>query len=204
MPVAQQPEPIDLNVLPEQYRPRVMSPIITLLWAIAAALFVLLVPSFILMRHSKAQVAELSLQLAEAQTTLRTIRTPAPELVALTEELTELLHAIDAIQSIESEALSGRQDWPAIFEALLVYDSKRIRPIDLRQDGDDLTLTGLALSRDDVLALAGVLDRSRAFQQVIVQSMESSSQPFEPGAVTPTPEVPLTAGGDLLRRLRDR
>ncbi len=49
-------------------------------------------------------------------------------------------------------AAAGRRDWAGVFQAILSHDSERMRLAELYQEGSELTLAGVALSRDDVLA----------------------------------------------------
>jgi len=180
-------EPIDLNILPEQYRPRVVAPAIVLVWVIAAVLVVLLVPGALIARSHRNQVRALEADLWAAEETLTAIRTPAPEVVALTDELSRTVRALNAAQNAVPTALATHRNWEPIFQSLLDYDPARIRLIALNQHRDDLTLTGHALTQEDVLAYAGGLERSGHFGQVIVQAMERISLP------TATPPYPLTA-----------
>ena len=185
MPKARQPEPIDLNILPAQYRPREISPITKLLWVIAGALFLLTLPAFLIGRSQRLQLRELTDELGRAQETLKIIRTPAPEVVALTEQLDHIEKALKDIDAIAPE-LARRRDWPPTLGALLSFNRDRVRLTELFQDGDDLVLTGLALIQDDVLTYAGTLDRSGVFERVIIQSMQSVEQPFATHVPAPT------------------
>lgn len=190
MPPDQQSQPpIDLNILPEQYRRRVVSPIIMLFWVIAIALFVLCVPTFIFQQYNRRRAGELSLQLSQAQSTLRALRTPGPTVVALSNELERKQRALEALQTLQPTLAMRRNDWPSIFETILSYDPQHIDVRELIQDVTDLRLGGLATSQDEVLNYANFLDRSGVFQQVIVQSIERATE-------VPPPETPgVTATG---------
>lgn len=190
-------EPIDLNILPEQYRPRVLSPAIVVVWVIAAVLGVLLVPGALVTRHHRAQARSLEAELWAAEETLAAIRTPAPEVVALTDELSHTVRALHTAQTAVPTILASQRNWDPIMQALLDRDPGRIRLTALSQELDDVTLHGYALAQEDVLAYASALDASGRFEQVIVQSMEhvtlpapappptTTASPTEEGSGTP-------------------
>jgi len=182
------PEPIDLNILPERYRRRAVPPATIIMGAAAILLFIMLVPAAFLLRTTQAKVTRLAGDLKEAQATLKAVRTPAADVIALGEELTRTLKSVESLKKIQPEIAEGRRDWPTIFDAVLLYDSDRIHLQDVYQDGDYLTLTGLALKQDDVLAYANALDRSQVFEQINVQSMENVAGPFS----SPTPTGSLS------------
>ena len=183
MPKTPQLDFIDLNILPEEYRPRVISPAIMLIWTIAIVLFILTLPTFGLLRYNQVRLKRVSSDLHQAQQILKKIRTPNPEVVKLSEELSQALQASESIQLLYPTINAQRRNWPQVFAAILNYDDTRIRLLELAQNGMDLTLTGLALSQNDVLQYAQTLDQSGAFERVIIESMESSNQLF----ASPTP-----------------
>jgi Tfp pilus assembly protein PilN len=190
----QQTGPIDLNILPEAYRPKAAKPIMVLLASVAGGLFFLAIICFVLLQVNRAQVGELRTSADRAQEKLRTMRTPAPEIAALAGQLASDQHALEVLQTLAPTVAAGQRDWEAIFGAILSYDVTTLRLLELLQDGNDLRLGGLALSRDEVLAYAGVLDRSGVFEQVIVQSLESSSESFQPVGIMPTDTPTGTVG----------
>jgi len=183
MPRTPQLDFIDLNILPEEYRPRVISPAIMLIWTIAIVLFILTLPTFGLLRYNQVRLKRVSSDLHQAQQILKKIRTPNPEVVKLSEELSQALQASESIQLLYPTINAQRRNWPQVFAAILNYDDTRIRLLELAQNDMDLTLTGLALSQNDVLQYAQTLDQSGAFERVIIESMESSNQLF----ASPTP-----------------
>lgn len=192
MPSEPTPGPIDLNILPPQYRPRVVSPIFKIVWIAAVILVIGAIPLWALALKGKDDVRQVRTAAAQAQRTLAALRTPAAEAISLTEQISASLKALEALQQAHEAALSGRKDWPIVLSSLLSYDAVRVRPLELYQEQDDLTLIGLALDREDALAYAGALDRSGAFQQVSIQSLQASNEPFYTPIPTPTATVTPT------------
>jgi len=193
MPRNQSPIVIDLNILPPEYRPRELPSIFRLLWGLAIVLFVLAIPLAFLGIAERARVRQLSGELEQAQSTLQALRTPAADALGLQQQFSDTLKILEQVEAIYPQIASRRQDWPQVIDALLLYDSQRIRLLETYQDGDDLGVVGLALSRDDVLSYASALDASGTFDQVIIQSMESSEIPF----YTPTPTATPTLSGTI-------
>ena len=206
MPKAPQPEAIDLNILPEQYRRKTMSPIIVLIWTIAAALLVLAIPGFILSRQYAGYTDTLNAQLTQAQRDLEALRTPAPELVALNAELNDTQWALDELTFVRPTIVARDRNWPQVLGAILQFDPDEIALTGAFQDESDLTLSGMAVSQDAVLNYATMLESAGVFDRVIVQSIDRSALPFEPmplstpapsgaqGTATPVPGATISPG----------
>ncbi|MEA3407283.1 MAG: hypothetical protein U9R48_04295 [Chloroflexota bacterium] len=188
---APQSEPLDLNILPEKYRPQAIPPIIVMLGVTAVVFLLLAVVSFVLLHRNRASMAELSHDLEVAQSTLQALRTPPPTVMALRQELSRTQQALEVIREVYPTMAAGRRDWGGIFEAILSYDGERMRLTELYQDGLYLTLAGVALSREDILTYARRLEHADVFEEVMVESLEGSDRPIEPA--TPTPSLTATA-----------
>ena len=176
------PEPsgaIDLNILPERYRPKVVPPTLLLVWGIAVFLLVLVLP-MVYLSHIKGQrAANAEVALQTAQIELRDLRTPEPAAETLAAQMYQARDDLAVLQSVHPTIMAPYHDWEAISAALLVYDPARIRLTQVDQDLDQLTVRGLAAQRDDVLAYADQLENSGVFERVLVQSMHDGSVPFE-------------------------
>jgi len=184
---------IDLNILPEAYRRKGAKPVVIALGALAGVLFMVAVASFVVLQINRRQAQDLQAALVQSQETLATIRTPAPEILELTEQLASDTTAVQVLTGLQPTLEAGVYDWRAIFDTVLQYDATVINLLEATQDESDLRISGNAGSQDAVLAYAGTLDRSGVFEQVIVQSMEGIEEPLPPG-ITPTAGVTATAG----------
>lgn len=192
MPNDQPVGPIDLNILPPVYRPRVVSPIFKILWVVGVCLLVGAIPLWAFTAGTRQQVRELRTSVASAQKTLVALRTPAAEAITLTEQISQTLEMLEALRAAHETALGGRRNWAPALSAMLAYNPERIRLDELYQNGNELTLTGLSLSRDEVLSYASALDRSGAFEEVAIQSLQVSGEPFHTPTATPTATITPT------------
>jgi Tfp pilus assembly protein PilN len=185
---------IDFNILPAQYRPRVVPPIIRIIWVIAVVLLIAALPALVFMFGQQGAVSDLERERAQVESTLRVVRTPEEALATLQEELSHTVRLLEQIETIYPIIEAERRNWPQVLSALADYDPERLRVVELFQRDRDLTLVGLALSRDDVLSYQGSLERSGAFLQVSLQGMEVSDAPFAEPTPTATPTITGTVG----------
>ncbi|MFP3895315.1 MAG: hypothetical protein ACLFV5_00550 [Anaerolineales bacterium] len=191
-------EPLDLNVLPEKYRPRVVPYIIKMLGVAVMVLLLLTMVSFVFLRRTRGRMRELDRDLEVARSTLSAVRTPPPTVVALNQELSRTLYALEVMGELSPTMAAGRWDWEGVFGSILSYDSEKMRLAEFYQDDSELTLAGVALSRDDVLAYAGRLERAEVFEEVVVESLESSDKSIEPITPTPSPTTTATVTGTVV------
>ncbi len=185
---------IDLNILPAQYRPRVVPPIIRVIWVMAAITLLAALPALVFMFREQGAVAELEDTRAQLESTRRVVLTPEEALATLQEELSHTVRLLEQVETVYPIIQAERHNWPEVLDALAEYDPQRVRIVELFQREQELTLVGLALSRDDVLAYQGSLERSGAFVQVSLQGMELSEEPFEEPTPTATPTMTGTLG----------
>ncbi len=197
-PRSEHSAPIDLNILPQRYRPKVVSPALLLVWGIAVLLLVLVIPLLCAARVGGRRAEESQAALQTAQIELRSMRTPAPQVETLAAQLAQAREDLTILETIQPTAMAPHHDWEAIVATLLTYDPSRIRLTEIDQDIDDLLVRGIAVQREDVLQYAGMLENSGVFEQVLVQSMREASAPFQPSptsAIQPT--LPYTPTATL-------
>ena len=156
-----------------------------LLLAVALGLYV----ATLLIRDATDQIQTLR---ASVESDARLLFTPAAQVRALEEEIAALSVSARVLQELMPTVSARREQWPRVLGGLLSHDPERIRLLGLAQDGDELTLTGLAKSREDVLLFARVLELSDAYDRVDIALLEESELPFHSSptaapAVTPQP-----------------
>ncbi len=197
----EQPEriDIDLNVLPPEFRRRQISPIFMLLWVLSGILLVASISSLIIRQTSTSSAAELQTQIAQIRITSDSLNTPSTELVELSNELAQVETDLADLEALSATVLGARPDWEAIGAALLQYDSGALTISEMVQNGSNLSVSGSAASRNDVLTYATWLEESNVFDNVLIQSMVDMEGPF----VTPTPAVqtgqtPVQSGTSVL------
>ena len=188
-------EPVDLNILPEEYRPRVLPSYVRSMWVAGVGLLLVAVVLLIMGQMNRAQVRDLNDSITQVQRELDAAQTPQPELLELQDELAQVVAAIASVQTVYPRGAEERRDWSAILGIVLQYDPELVELQELFQTGGDLTVVGLALTQEDVLQYAGQLDRSGVFERVLVQSMQRVDQPMAtppPIQLITTPLAPTT------------
>jgi Tfp pilus assembly protein PilN len=207
-------EPVDINILPEAYRPRVLPTYVRTMWIVGVGLLLVAAVLLVVGQVNRARVRDLTANISRVQRELDVARTPQAEVLELSDELAQIQAAIESVQTVYPRSAREHRDWSSVLGAVLQYDPERIELRELFQTGIDLTVIGLALTQEDVLNYAGQLDRSGVFERVLVQSMQSVSQPLAtpppfpvistplaptapalPSTASPTPATPMAIPG---------
>lgn len=195
MPPRSEPAaPIDLNILPERYRPKAVPPALLLVWGLAILLLVLLLPLLYANHVSSRRAALAEVALATAQIELDDLRTLQPVVATLATQMRQARDDLALLQTVHPTVMGPAHDWQAISSALAAHDPARIRLTAIEQDPDQLTVRGLAAQREDVLAYARQLEAWGVFERVLVQSMHDSSAPFEPASGATVAATPTSTG----------
>lgn len=178
---------VDLNVLPEELRPWPYQRLFVMGVLALLALGLLLVPLYQAEQDAAAETAALkaqqdllSVDLALAQAELGNVRALQRQLETAETDLATLNRERQAIMR-EGQKMS--QDLSAVVSALPAGASLK----SVTAGDGQTTLTGRALSREDVFRYAGALERSRKLSEARVTSLVS--QDGEAGAVTFTIET---------------
>lgn len=171
-------------------------------WPLVGALSALLLLSLALWATSASTTARLRADLLRARQTLEAIPTPLPVVRNLSGQLALVTTERDALRDFIVTTAGENHDWSGVFRALLDHDTQRIALRTLYHNGDLLSVSGLALTREDVAAYEDRLARSGVFEDVTIQSLEDVSVPF-PGAPGSTATAILTPT-TLLPAIQDR
>ncbi len=128
MPSRSEPSaPIDLNILPERYRPKVVPPALLWVWGIAILLLVLLLPMLYASHVGGRRAARAEVALATAQIELDGLRTSQPVVETLAAQLRQARDDLALLQTVHPTAMGPAHDWEAISFALLAHDPSRMR-----------------------------------------------------------------------------
>ncbi|NLG28193.1 MAG: hypothetical protein GX557_09790, partial [Chloroflexi bacterium] len=177
----------------------VQRPPTRLLWTLAAALGALGVVAMVVLAVTFVRRARLNEQLGSTQGRLAAALTPDPTSAALADRIARSRRAVAELQTLQP-SLAARRDWEPVYEAILNYDSAQIALTELSQDGDVVTLKGVALTQEQALAYASALTSSGVFSEVVPLSLHSVGNPFRtpvpgftpsstpPSGPTPTPD----------------
>ena len=178
---------VDLNVLPEELRPWPYQRLFVMGILALLALSLLLVPLYQAERGAAAETAALKAQqdllsadLALAQADLGKVRALQRQLEAAETDLAALNKER---QTIMREGQKMSRDLSAVVAALPAGASLQ----SVTAGDGQTTLTGRALSREDVFRYAGTLERSRKLSEARVTSLVSEGGGT--GAVTFTIEA---------------
>jgi len=172
-------------------------------WPLAGALVALVALSLILWAANLAATARLRSSLAQARQALDAVPTPFPEIRNLSNRLDLVTAQRNALGGFMASTSGANYDWSSTFRALLDHDSQRIAIRSLFHNGALLSVSGLAIAREDVAAYADRLMRSGSFEQVTVQSMEDVNEPFPaapPSTATSIPAPSTALPGAMLDR----
>ena len=170
-----QSRPLDLNILPAQYRPRhiKLSMVAAVVVVIAALLG--LVPMYNALTAAHAQTVELESRLTQAKGKLvqtQAERAQAEEqLAALAQQISQSQAEIVRLQTEYSTLNRQRLPRSANIAAAIAALVPRIRVKTIVQEGDTLTLTGQAGSQGLVLDYARALQASDRFNKAQILSM---------------------------------
>jgi Tfp pilus assembly protein PilN len=172
---ALQSRPLDINILPERYRPRrITTPMIAGIVAVASVLLGL-VFGYSALTAARAKTADLDARLSQVKATLA--RTQS-ERAQLEEQLGEVGQQIEQAQVLiarlrtESSTLSQQraprsEGIAAVVTALV----PRVYIATVVQEGNTIILTGQAGSQGLVLDYARALQASGQFANVLILSM---------------------------------
>ncbi len=186
------PDFIDVNILPEQQRPRQLPRRALVLALLAAILAILILSLYFVSASMRSDVASLESDLQRVQNDLISVSTPMPEVLELTSTLALTQALASELEEARSTIAVDRADWPAVMAAIGDYDPDELALDSLAQADNTITLKGRAVDRSIVVAYADDLKASDLFAAVNVQSISAATTPF--ATATITPEVTLTPG----------
>lgn len=187
------PRFLDLNILPEQYRPRRLPRRAVILWAVVAGFALFLLPFYILFASVRGDVARLEADLRRAQDELQALGTPVPEIVELTDTLSQTVAMASRVEEAYSTILASRIDWSDVMAAINSYDPAQISLTSIEQADSRITLKGKGVDDSVVYAYADTLKASGLFSRVDLQFVGKAETPFATPTGTGTPTMTPTA-----------
>jgi len=201
---------LDLDFLPERYRPRRLT-----LRALRPALFVLsfallLVPLGRLWRQSRLELNAAEASLTQVQAALEGYQPLAEERASLEARTAAAQAASAEIQTAYDAVDIQDITWNQVLGRVLSVQPQGIEMLRFSQEGTELLLEGRALQHDQPSSFAEALERLGDFQEVVLRSVirlepvvdpeqppEEEAPPalygFEISALLPQPEPPPTS-----------
>ncbi len=190
-PQKRQGSVVDLNILPEQYRPYKLPSRVLFLWIAAYGLTVLLVPAYLASARIETTSAQAEAELIRVRQELQLAPTPAGEVISLTRTLSETNAAVTRVESV-LPVIMGRSDWPEIMAAIDDYESSWLDVESVTQVENQITLEGYAVDSATVIDYVDSLKISNVFESVSLLSMDEVARPFGTATVTPTATSTIT------------
>lgn len=182
--------PIDINILPERYRPRRISWRATRPWFLAMAFLVLLFPSArIFMRSTQREEAAVT-RLSDIRTALRAYRPLAEEKSALETQIEETDRQAAEIEAAHSTVAIRAHSWSDLLQELIDLAPAGVQLTRMDQSGGEITIVGLAADHQLPVSFSDALTSSGSFESVTITSIarRSLAQPPQ-DQPAPAPEV---------------
>jgi Tfp pilus assembly protein PilN len=176
---------IDINILPEQYRPRELPRRVIALSLVAAMLAILIVPLYFVSASMRGDAASLEAEIQSVQDDLAKVNTPAPEVQELMDNLASTQEVANKLEETHSTIAADRADWPAVMAAISDYNPDQLTLDSLAQTDSTITLKGQAVEKSAVDAYANDLEKTGVFASVNIQSISAIPTPFITATVTP-------------------
>ena len=162
---------IDLNILPERYRPRRLTGLMAALIILAVALAMGLIPAYSLLQTERARTLSVQARLAQAEATLAQIQVNAAALEEVEQQIAQVQAEIAQLQA-EYQALSQWQaDRSSGITSVVFALLPGIRLTGITQQESFLTIQGEAGSQALVLDYARALQATGEFRNVRILSM---------------------------------
>jgi len=169
-----QPSPLDINILPERYRPRqITGSTATVILALSALLFGLM-PAYALLASERRETANLEARRNQIQAALDQVQVNQGQLEQVEEQIEQTRQQIDLLnaelESVGQQAPDRSQAIQAIADAMALG----VQIENVSQERDVFTIKGEAKSQELVLDYARVLQSSGWFARARVISIVDS------------------------------
>ena len=174
------------------------SPRRIVLWLVIASLLVLLLPLFLASNALKDENVRMQQEMESIQATLDSpVSVPAAE-QTLRDEMLHSREAETVLENLRADLESRHLNWPDTMLTLGNFDPTQIRITGLVQTERRLTITGQAVTENQVMNYSQALRDSGWFQTVLIQSISQTELPTatplprernstEPTPIPPTP-----------------
>ncbi len=163
--------PLDINILPQQYRARQITAPVGIAILVLAMLLLGLIPAYTALRTEQARTAAAQARLDRAQIALGQTEAERTKLEQLEQAITETRTQIAQL-STELGAVSRPRvrhaDSLAVIARCLV---PQLQPTVITQDGNAFLITGLASDQATMLNYARALQSSGQFANVRILSL---------------------------------
>jgi Tfp pilus assembly protein PilN len=162
---------IDINILPDRYRPRRLSWRAARPWALAAAFLLLAVPSWRLNLTTTGIERAADQRLTDVRTALRAYTPLAEEKSALEAQIEEANRQAAEIEAAHASVSIQTERWSDLLREILNIVPAGVELTTLDQGGSEVTIVGLADNHDLPMTLSDALISTGSFETVTVNSI---------------------------------
>jgi Tfp pilus assembly protein PilN len=183
---------IDINILPDRYRPRHISWRAARRWILAVAFLLMLAPAASLYYRTSG-LEEAALQrLTDVQTTLRAYTPLAEEKSALEAQIEETDRQSAEIEAAHASISIQANPWSELLQEIIDTVPAGIELTKLDQGANEVSIVGLAADHRLPLTLSEALIATGSFESVTVNSIVRRTL-AEPGGGQPASSSPPQA-----------
>lgn len=152
-----QPEPIDINILPERYRPAHINPYLSIAILVGVALLFGLMPAYALLTRERNQTAALDIRLQRVRSDLTMAQGSQDELAEIDGQIERAEEQLAQLEAQLDTLGRGKVYRSQAFAAIINSVAEDVRVTSVRQAGDTFTVSGVASGEVSVLNYAQVL-----------------------------------------------
>ena len=152
-----QPEPIDINILPERYRPARINSYLSIGILVGVALLFGLMPAYALLTRERNQTAALDIRLQRVMSDLTMAQGSQDELADIDRQIEQAEQQLAQLEAQLDTLGRGKVYRSQAFAAIINSVAEDVRVTSVRQAGDTFTVSGVASGEVSVLNYAQVL-----------------------------------------------
>lgn len=180
---------LDINVLPDRYKPRRISFTVVLAWLLLVVLVGLLYLSFQRFEAGTQQLAAQQLRFQTAQEALQAAEVQPAELEELQADIDSLIAQGDELEDVLSQVNIQWVQWGPLLADAAEMTPENVVLTALEQNDNEITLSGLASAYQDPIDYRDSLMASGLGAQVQLLSVTRVELDAEPAVVVATPTV---------------
>lgn len=178
MTAISQSRPLDIDILPERYRPRRVSAQTLMVIMAIAALLLGLIPAYAFLVAERDRTADLQARLAQAKEALAEAQANPGQLEEVNRQIEQTRAQVTSIQEALGMLSQRQAPRSACVSAPVVALASGVRIISVTQDGDNCTVTGEADSQNLALNYARAIRSTGQFATVLIVWLnEAESSP---------------------------
>jgi Tfp pilus assembly protein PilN len=153
-----QPGPLDINILPQRYRPAQIQSSISLAILVGAALLFGLMPAYAFLARERDETAALEARLDQVKTALAESEEGAGALESVIQQIDQAREQLAQLEAQLATVGEGRPPRSEAIAAIAGSLAGDVEIVSISQDGDTFVITGTAGNETLVLAYVNALE----------------------------------------------